>query len=105
MQGDFAGYASPGPIARALILALSVCYHARLQNRAEYEDGVATHFRGPIQLQGGAQQFRDEIRWCVALTNVETGLESAFKASCYTQYGFPLLSQQMYNRRFKVLLV
>ena len=67
MQGDFAGYASPGPIARALVLALSVCYHARLQNRAEYEDGVATHFRGPIQLQGGAQQFRDEIRWCVAL--------------------------------------
>ena len=110
MQGDFAGYASPGPIARALVLALSVCYHARLQNRAEYEEGVATHFRDPIQLVGGAQQFRDEIRWCVALTNVETGLESAFKALCYLhsmEYGFPSLFQQItvYDRRFKVLLI
>ena len=66
MQGDFEGYASPNQVARALVLALSVCYHARLQNRADYEEGVATHFRCPIQLQGGAQQFRDEIRWYVS---------------------------------------
>lgn len=66
VQGDFVGYQSPGPIARALVLALSVCYHARLQDRSEYEEGVAKHFKGPIQLTRGSQQFRDEIRWCGA---------------------------------------
>ena len=56
-------YESPGAIARALVLSLSVCYHARLQNRAEYEEGVANCFTGPISLPNGAHQFRNEIRW------------------------------------------
>ena len=56
-------YKSPGPVARALVLALSVCYHARLQRREDFENGVVGAFTGPITLPGGAQQFRDEIRW------------------------------------------
>ena len=57
------GYISPGSITRALVLALSVCYHARLQDRKDYEEGVVEHFIGPINLPGGSQQFTDEIRW------------------------------------------
>ncbi len=45
------------------MLSLSVCYHARLKNREEYEEGVAEYFIGAIELVGGPQQFRDEIRW------------------------------------------
>ena len=57
------GYVSPGSITRALVLALSVCYHARLHDREDYEEGVVDHFIGPIDLPGGSEQFRDEIRW------------------------------------------
>lgn len=58
-------YVSPGSITRALILSLSLCYHARLEKREEYEIEVVEMFTGPIGLPGGsqAQQFRDEIRW------------------------------------------
>ncbi len=58
-------YQSPGRIARALVLSLSVCYHARLQDRREYEYGVINSFTGPISLPNGAEQFRDEIRWYI----------------------------------------
>ena len=50
-------------LTRSLILALSVCYHARLSNRKDYEEGVAREFVAPLNLPGGVQQFRDEIRW------------------------------------------
>ncbi len=63
MQEEFEGYQSLGPVARALVLSLSLCYHARLEERGEYEEGVVARFAGPISLPGGAQQFRDEIRW------------------------------------------
>ena len=63
-QKDFK-YKSPGAVVRALVLSLSVCYHARLQRRECYEDLVVRHFTGPITLPGGARQFRDEIRWYV----------------------------------------
>ena len=63
MQNDFKAYVSPGPIARALVLSLSLCYHARLEKRTVYETGVVSYFTGAIALPGGAQQFRDEIRW------------------------------------------
>ena len=55
----------PGPnnVSRSLVLALSVCYHARLQDREDYEEGVAYQFTPPLNLPGGAQQFRNEIRW------------------------------------------
>lgn len=50
-------------LTRALILAVSVCYHARLSERAQYEIGIVTQFRAPLALPGGVQQFRNEIRW------------------------------------------
>lgn len=52
-------------ITRALILSLSVCYHARLQDRTGYEEEVAKQFENPLSLPGGDKQFRDEIRWLV----------------------------------------
>ena len=60
-------YESPGPISRALILSLSVCYHARLQDRHEYETGVVKMFQSPIKLTDGPSQFRAEIRWYVVM--------------------------------------
>ena len=68
---NFHGFIQPvvgGPgntrtLTRSLILALSVCYHARLSNREDYEEGVAREFAAPLHLPGGVQQFRDEIRW------------------------------------------
>ena len=57
----------PDDITRALVLSLSVCYHARLQEREEFEDEVTKSFTGLINLPGGVQQFRDEIRWYVVV--------------------------------------
>ena len=54
-------------INRALILSLSVCYHARLQDREIYEEAVVKQFRPPLALPQGRQQFCDEMRWCVFL--------------------------------------
>jgi len=55
---------SPDPITRSLLLAISVCYHARLQEREDYEEGVAAQFVAPLGLPGGAAQFRNEIQCC-----------------------------------------
>ena len=60
---------SPDPITRSLLLAISVCYHARLQDREEYEEGVTAQFVAPLGLPGGAVQFRDEIQWYVFNVN------------------------------------
>ena len=55
-----------GKIARALVLSVSVCYHARLQkDRDDYETGVSQQFVNPLSLPGGAERFRNEIRWLV----------------------------------------
>ena len=53
----------PDHITRSLILAISVCYHARLQERKDYEEGVAAQFLAPLGLPGGVAQFRNEIQW------------------------------------------
>ena len=50
-------------LTRSLILAVSVCYHARLGDRKEYEERIARQFTPPLVLSGGVQQFRNEIRW------------------------------------------
>ena len=50
-------------ITRALVLSLSVCYHARLQERDDYEEIIAQEFTGTLCLPRGSAQFRDEIRW------------------------------------------
>ena len=57
----------PDPITRSLILAISVCYHARLQEREDYEKGVASQFVFPLRLPGGTAQFRNEIQWYCSL--------------------------------------
>jgi hypothetical protein len=53
----------PSNITSALILAVSVCYHARLQERTEYEDRISAKFVAPLALPSGAAQFRNEIIW------------------------------------------
>ena len=47
----------------SLILAVSVCYHARLSDRQEYEQEISQKFTPPLALSGGADEFRDVIRW------------------------------------------
>lgn len=49
-------------LTRALILSVSVCYHARLQERGEYEKGVVKQFTAPLVVTG-REQFSNEIRW------------------------------------------
>ena len=50
-------------LTRSLILAVSVCYHARLSERKKYEEGVAAEFTSPLTLSGGVNEFRNVIRW------------------------------------------
>jgi len=52
-------------LTRSLVLAVSVCYHARLGDREEYEKGVVKKFTPPLALPGGREQFRSEIRWYI----------------------------------------
>ena len=56
----------PNNVTTALILAVSVCYHARLQKRTKYEEEVSAKFVLPLALPGGAAQFRNEITWSVS---------------------------------------
>ena len=60
---DTSAHQHPSNTTSALILAVSVCYHARLQERKEYEDRVSAKFVAPLALSGGAAQFRNEIIW------------------------------------------
>ena len=50
-------------ITWSLIISLSVCYHARLQVRDDYEKEAVKQFRTPLDLPGGVEQFRCEIKW------------------------------------------
>ena len=50
-------------LTRSLILAVSVCYHARLSDRKDYERKVAHEFTPPLALSGGKVEFRNIIRW------------------------------------------
>ena len=59
----------PNNITRALVLALSVCYHARLQEREPYEELIA-QFSDPVGLPGRAKQFRNEIKWFVCASSI-----------------------------------
>ena len=52
-------------MTRSLILALSVCYYARLQDRTQYEEQVCRAFQYPLSLPGGVRSFREEIQWYV----------------------------------------
>ena len=48
---------------RAMVLAISVCYHARLQKRTDYEEMIADMFHKPLYLPGKGEQLRKEIQW------------------------------------------
>ena len=70
---DVPEHQHPSNITTALILAVSVCYHARLQKkRTEYENRVCAKFVPPLALPGGAAQFRNEIIWLVDNSSDET---------------------------------
>ena len=50
------------PLTRALVLAIGVCYHAKLQERREeYRTVVARSFMAPCLLPGGHEQIHREI--------------------------------------------
>ncbi|KAJ7339384.1 hypothetical protein OS493_005779 [Desmophyllum pertusum] len=64
------------PIARALVLAIGVCYHAKLQERREeYRTVVAQSFKAPCLLPGGQKQILREISSCqrAVLNELELG--------------------------------
>ena len=50
-------------LTRSLVLAVSVCYYARLSDREDYVRGVVKEFVTPLALPGGREQFGNEIRW------------------------------------------
>ena len=77
--------ANPDDTTRSLVLALSVCYHARLQERVEYEEGVAQEFTPPLYLPEGAEQFRNEIIWLVGKLYVCYRIKCDHTAKC--EYG------------------
>ncbi|XP_022806306.1 E3 ubiquitin-protein ligase RNF213-like [Stylophora pistillata] len=52
------------PVTWSLILALGVCYQARLTERKEYREAVAKSFRTPCRLPGGAEKIEREICRC-----------------------------------------
>ncbi|KAI8490437.1 hypothetical protein Bbelb_317050 [Branchiostoma belcheri] len=52
-------------VCRALILALGVCYQARLEKRNDYRKAVARHFKGQIfKLPKGAKTIERETETC-----------------------------------------
>ena len=48
-------------LTHSLILAVHVCYHARLNERTQYEEGIVREFSPPLALIGGVEQFRNVI--------------------------------------------
>ena len=52
-------------LTRSLILAVSVCYHARLTDREEYEKRISGEFVAPLALSQTreVEEFRNVIRW------------------------------------------
>ena len=48
----------------SFILALGVCYQARLRERRPFLEYIASRFRAPCNVQGGAEQIEREITNC-----------------------------------------
>jgi len=42
-------------------MAVAVCYHARLQERNQYEEIIVKYFKPPYHIPGGRKQFVKEI--------------------------------------------
>ena len=51
-------------LTRSLVLALGVCYQARLHDRRSLLDAVVKHFRPPCAVPGGVEQLGREIKHC-----------------------------------------
>jgi len=63
-NGDEVNYKPPENLIRALILALGVCYHARLQVREEYREYIARRFIYLLALVDGANTILENINLC-----------------------------------------
>lgn len=50
-------------VTSALIIAINVCYSARLQDRQEFENMISEKFIPPLILSRGKEQFKEEITW------------------------------------------
>lgn len=59
-------------ITWSLIMALGVCYQARLQNRDEYRQEVAKVFSPPCRLPGGPDRIQEEITRLVFCLEAQT---------------------------------
>lgn len=59
-------------ITWSLIMALGVCYQARLQNRDEYQQEVAKVFNTPCRLPGGPDRIQEEITRLVFYLEAQT---------------------------------
>ena len=49
-------------------MAVAVCYHARLQDRMQFEEEIVQKFKSPYDIPGGRQQFVEEIFMYVCLS-------------------------------------
>ncbi|KAI8513635.1 hypothetical protein Bbelb_079590 [Branchiostoma belcheri] len=71
---------------RALVLAIGVCYHSRLETREEYRDYVAQHFTDTCLLPQGPQTVEQEIDRH-GLRNCFCQCQEAFLAELKDQLG------------------
>ena len=53
-----------GYLTRSFILALGVCYQAKLRERRPFLEYIAPRFKAPCSIQGGAEQIEREIATC-----------------------------------------
>ena len=52
-------------------MAIAVCYHARLQERMEFEEIIVQKFKRPYDVPGGRQRFVEEIFMYVYHINLQ----------------------------------
>lgn len=50
-----------GKLTKALLLALSVCYHSSLNSRGEYRQYITKYFVHPFELSKGPEEMEQEI--------------------------------------------
>ena len=48
-------------VVRSLIMAVAVCYHAKLQERDDFENSIVNEFLSPFAIPEGRKQFANEI--------------------------------------------
>jgi len=59
-ESEDEGYDEIDHTRLALVLALSVCYAARLEKRNSYYRRVASEFKGEFELEGGYKEMKEE---------------------------------------------